>query len=70
MVVGPRMIRKSDVLELVVQHRVFSKSARATAQGRTHIAGNPEINTYYVQRNRNLKREKKLVRIINMPVGK
>ena len=70
-VVGPRMIRKRNGLELVVQHRVFSRSARAATQGRTHIAGNPEIHTYYVQQNRGLKnREKKLVRVINMHIGK
>ena len=65
-VVGPRMIRKSNGLELVVQHRVFSRSARAAAQGTTHMAGNPEIHThtYCVQRNRDLKnREKKLLEL-------
>jgi hypothetical protein len=49
-VIGPRMIRKSNSLGWVVQHRVFSRSARAAAQGRTHKAGNPEIHTYYVAR--------------------
>ena len=48
MVVGPRMIRKSNSLELVVQHRVFSRSTRAATQGRTHKAGKPEIHRYYV----------------------
>jgi len=49
MVVGPLMSSKRYELELVVQHRVFSKNARATAQGTTNIAGNPEIHTYYVR---------------------
>ena len=66
-VVGPRMIRKSNELELVVQHRVFSTSMRATTQGKTHIAGNPEIhthtNTHYVQRNRNLRNGENLVEL-------
>lgn len=57
-VVGTRMIRKSNGLELVVQHRVFSRNARAAAQDRTHTAGNPETHTYNVQRSRNLKKKR------------
>jgi len=41
--VGPVMIRERYWLEVVVQHMVFSRSARAATQGMTHIAGNPEI---------------------------
>jgi len=54
-VVGPRMIRKRNGLSLVVQQKVFSRNARAATQGTTHIAGNPEIHTNYVQGNRNPK---------------
>lgn len=45
-VIGPRMIRKSSSLELVVQHSMFSSRRRAATQGRTHSAGNPAAHKY------------------------
>jgi len=74
-VVGARIIRKSNVLELVVQHRVSSSNARATTQGRTHKAGNPETHIYFVASFETKseivtsKIQEKLVRIINMPIN-
>jgi hypothetical protein len=48
-IVGPRMSRKSNSLEFVVQHSVSSRRERPAIQGSTKRAGSPAIHTLVLQ---------------------